>query len=31
MIKVNMVNACAYDVLFAIDNYRKCLLFSSDD
>jgi hypothetical protein len=20
-----------YDVVFAIDNYRKCLLFSSDD
>jgi hypothetical protein len=31
MIKVNMVNACTYDVVFAMDNYRKCLLFSSDD
>jgi hypothetical protein len=31
MIKVNVVNACTYDVVFAIDNYRKCLLFSSDD
>jgi hypothetical protein len=31
MIKVNVVNACAYAVMFALDNYRKCLLFSSDD
>jgi hypothetical protein len=28
---VNVANACTYDVVFAIDNYRKCLLFSSDD
>jgi hypothetical protein len=26
-----VANACTYDVVFAIDNYRKCLLFSSDD
>jgi hypothetical protein len=31
MIKVNVANVCTYDVVFAIDNYRKCLLFSSDD
>jgi hypothetical protein len=28
---VNVANACTYDVVFAIDNYRKCLLFSNDD
>jgi hypothetical protein len=31
MIKVNVENAHTYDVVVAMDNYRKCSLFSSDD
>jgi hypothetical protein len=31
MINVNVENARTYDVVVAIDNCRKCSLFSSDD
>jgi hypothetical protein len=27
MIKMNVVNSCTYDVVFAMDNYRKCCCF----
>jgi hypothetical protein len=26
-----VINACTCDVLVAMDNHRKCSLFSSDD